>query len=664
MLETVKHPLRGRTILSLLIINSTYVLLLHAAAFPDWTDCPVVCSCKWTSGKKSAFCQNAGLSSLPASLDQEMQVLDLSGNNIPELQDQIFKRNGLVNLQKVFLRNAGIHEIHADAFKDMGILIEVDLSDNHVASLEINTFNGNERLRVLILTGNPLVTLVSHQFPTLKHLKTLELQRCGLTKVHSLTFANLPNLESLKLDNNQLTYLDATTISSLPNLKTLTLEANKWSCDCRLKSFRNWLIPDTPKKIYSVPQICNGPSRLEGRRWEDVKPSDFACAPQVKVYASPMQEEVNGNLSLSCLISGDPVPEFWWQLNGGFLNLSRSTESSPYAPLVSYIVTFTSSAEFNHYHADGKLPERWNNITIYNASDSDAGEYTCQARNIAGAAKDTINIVVPRVFTAPTLSQTDNWLLWVTLAGGGTAALFASISAVLMVLCLCGGSRRRTRHEKVKLQGSTSFGDQEKKLLDLSVTTTGTSGCNTNERISGQGSLADTCSPGDLELAECASICDATTVTVERLRPDCGGTNSTGLRNNNVTACSTTGFPPPPPEFTGGVLPSGIYGNIFISVALPQDVERCYPDLLDIPVHAPTITDKSNFPTPLPATSMISSFATLPRRPLRTDLGSQYDNMGPRVTATGSSTFSLTDDLRLSPPPPPVIKPPIEFVSL
>ncbi|XP_008561070.1 uncharacterized protein LOC103580913 isoform X1 [Microplitis demolitor] len=664
MLETVKHPLRGRTVLALLIINSTYVLLSDAAAFPDWTDCPIVCSCKWTSGKKSAFCPDAGLTSLPASLDPDMQVLDLSGNKIPALQDEIFKRNGLVNLQKVFLRNAGIHEIHADAFKDMRILVEVDLSDNHVASLEPNTFFGNERLRVLTLSGNPLITLKSHQFPLLQHLRFLELQRCELTEIHSLAFVSLPGLESLKLDNNQLTHLDDTTISSLPSLKTLTLDANKWSCDCRLKSFRNWLIPDVPKKIYSVSQICNGPSRLEGRRWEDVKPADFACAPQVKVYSSPMQEEVNGNLSLSCLISGDPLPEFWWQLNGGFLNLTRNTESTAsYSPLVSYIVTFTSTPEFSHYRPDGKLPERWNNITIYNASDSDAGEYTCHAKNIAGTAKDTTNIVVPRVFTAPTLSQTDNWLLWVTLAGGGTAALFGFISAVLMVLCLCGGSRRRSRREKVKLQGSTSFGDQEKKLLDLSVTTTGTSGCNTNERISGHGSLADTCSPGDLELAERASICDATTVTVERLRPECGSINSTALRNN-VTSCSTTGFPPPPPEFTGGVLPSGIFGNIFISVALPQDVERCYPDLLDIPVHAPTITDKSNFPTSLQASSMISSFATLPRRSLRTELGSQYDNMGPRVTATGSSTFSLTDDLHLSPPPPPVIKPPIEFVSL
>lgn len=664
MLETGKYPHRGRILFALLVFNGTCILLSNAAAFPDWTDCPAVCSCKWTSGKKSAFCPDAGLTSLPASLDPDMQVLDLSGNKIPALQSEIFKRAGLVNLQKVFLRNAGIHEINADAFRDMRILVEVDLSDNHVVTLEPDTFLGNERLRVLTLSGNPLATLKSHQFPVLQHLRNLELQRCALSEIHGLAFASLSGLESLKLDGNQLTYLEPMTISTLTSLKTLTLDANKWSCDCRLKNFRTWLIPETPRKLYSVSQICVEPLRLKGRRWEDVKPSEFACSPQVKLYASTIQEEVNGNLSLACLVAGDPAPELWWQLNGSPLNLTRPEQTYPSGSLV---MTFTASPDITGYRLDNKIPERWSNITIYNASDIDAGEYVCHAKNIAGNAKDTVNIVVPRVFTAPTLSQTDNWLLWVILAGGGAAALCGFGVAILSMLYLCGSSRRRSRHEKVKLQGSTSFGDQEKKLLDLSVTTTtttttGTSG-NNNERTSGHGSLADTCSPGDMELTERGSICDATTVTVERLRPECGIVSA--LRN---VPCTAAGFPPPPPEFTGGVLPSGIFGNIFISVAMPNDAERCYPDLLDIPVHAPTIvTEKYNMTNPIPASSMISSFATLPRRTLRSNdlMGSQYDNMGPRVTATGSSTFSLTDDLRLSPPPPPrVLKPPIEFVSL
>jgi hypothetical protein len=95
--------------------------------------------------------------------------------------------------------------------------------------------------------------------------------------------------------------------------------------------------------------------------------------------------------------------------------------------------------------------------------------------------------------------------------------------------------------------------------------------------------------------------------------------------------------------------------NIYIAVSLGTQARtpgseihaRCYPDLLDIG---------------------LSSFATLPRRGLgRLELGSPYDNMGPRVTATGSSTFSLVEQPEPLQQPValvPLIQPPPEFVSL
>lgn len=190
---------RSQRVLALFVLVASWrALLSRAAAFPDWTDCPAVCRCRWTSGKKSAFCPDAGLTSLPASLDPDMQVLDLSGNQIPDLQAETFKHAGLLNLQRVFLRNAGIRKIHADAFKDMRILIEVDLSDNHLLSLELHTFTGNERLKLLVLSGNPLGQLKASQFPKLQHLKNLELQRCALKRVHAMAFQWLPALETLR----------------------------------------------------------------------------------------------------------------------------------------------------------------------------------------------------------------------------------------------------------------------------------------------------------------------------------------------------------------------------------------------------------------------------------------------------------------------------------
>lgn len=187
-----------RILVIVLTTTSSLLPVCRSAAFPDWTDCPAVCRCKWTSGKKSALCPDAGLTSLPASLDPDMQVLDLSGNQIPALQAEIFKHAALLNLQRVYMRNAGIHKIHGDAFKDMRILVEVDLSDNHLLSLESHTFAGNERLRWLVLSGNPLGILKQNQFPMLQHLRNLEMQRCGLRQIHAQALQRLTALETLR----------------------------------------------------------------------------------------------------------------------------------------------------------------------------------------------------------------------------------------------------------------------------------------------------------------------------------------------------------------------------------------------------------------------------------------------------------------------------------
>uniref|UniRef100_A0ABD2VVT4 Ig-like domain-containing protein n=1 Tax=Trichogramma kaykai TaxID=54128 RepID=A0ABD2VVT4_9HYME len=459
-------------------------------AFPDWTDCPSVCHCKWTSGKKSALCPDAGLTSLPANLDPDMQVIDLTGNRISRLPADTFKSAALVNLQKVFLRNAGLRSVDPRAFDDMRILVEIDLADNYVTSLEPHTFAGNERLKILVLSGNPLKRLKSHQFPLLQHLRTLELQRCRLQEVHPLAFQRLPALETLRLDSNELTSLEPATISGLRRLKTLSLDNNAWSCDCHLRDFCLLLTYGSSSRLYSQSLHCSQPARLQDRRWEDLRAHEFACEPTVLLPTTIIQQEINGNVSLSCLTTGDPEPEVWWQLNGSPVNGTGRRQSIDDITPSGGMVVYSTSLETRR-----GLIERWSNLTIYNASDIDAGEYTCHARNVAGVARNTVTVSIPRVFSAPTLSQADDWLLWISLAGGGTVALGVSATVVVTVLCVCSTTqlrRRNRKRAKVKLQPSTSFGDQEKKLLDLSVTTTTTT---TSSQPTSQQNMLEAASP-------------------------------------------------------------------------------------------------------------------------------------------------------------------------
>lgn len=64
---------------------------------------PVICVCRWKSGKKTVSCVNIKLDLIPSGIDPETQVLDLSENSFTTFSHRIFANFGLINLQKIFL---------------------------------------------------------------------------------------------------------------------------------------------------------------------------------------------------------------------------------------------------------------------------------------------------------------------------------------------------------------------------------------------------------------------------------------------------------------------------------------------------------------------------------------------------------------------------------
>lgn len=163
------------------------------------------------------------------------------------------------------------------------------------------------------------------------------------------------------------------------------------------------------------------------------------------------------------------------------------------------------------------------------------------------------------------------------LIGG---SLLTMTGAGILSACVCWKTRRRI------VPPSRSFTDQEKKLLDTSLAAS----C---ERTS-----------GDLGSSYGFELLDRS-MSLESEDTRC-------LEPVQITIEGPPGsFPPPPTEFA---LPAP-YGNIFISVQVTGHKEE-YPDLL-------------------------GGGSTLPRRSRTCFLKSAYDNMGPRITAAGSSTWSL-----------------------
>jgi len=45
-------------------------------------------------------------------------------------------------------------DVHVDAFRDLKIMVELDLSNNNITNLVAKTFEGNDRLQTLKLANN------------------------------------------------------------------------------------------------------------------------------------------------------------------------------------------------------------------------------------------------------------------------------------------------------------------------------------------------------------------------------------------------------------------------------------------------------------------------------------------------------------------------------
>ncbi|CAN9498987.1 unnamed protein product [Ophioblennius macclurei] len=307
-----------------------------------------------------------------------LRSLVLAGMNLTEIPDNSLV--GLENLESISFFDNLLQGVPRVALRKVQNLKFLDLNKNSIERIQKNDFMDMLHLKELGINSMPeLVSIDAFALNNLPELTKIEAtNNPKLSYIHPRAFYKLPRLETLMLNNNALSALHRSTVESLPNLQEVSLHSNPIRCDCVIR----WINMNKTAIRFMEPDslFCAQPKEYKGQLVRQVHFREMTeiCLPLISPGSLPERAEIQRgrSVSLHCRAFGEPAPDIYWVTPSGDRVLPGRVSEKYYM------------------HPEGTFE-------IYDATEQEAGSYTCIAHNLVGADLQSVLVSVEGQFASP-----------------------------------------------------------------------------------------------------------------------------------------------------------------------------------------------------------------------------------------------------------------------
>ncbi|XP_035477376.1 leucine-rich repeat and immunoglobulin-like domain-containing nogo receptor-interacting protein 1 [Scophthalmus maximus] len=193
-------------------------LLAAGVAFTSETrrPCPQSCRC---NNELLVNCSHGQLSTVPDNLWKDAKILNLTHNNIRTLVHQQFQT--LARLLELDLSDNLLAIVEVEAFLGLQSLLTLRLARNHLKIIPVGAFAGLPNLQLLDISSNEILVFVDFTFRDLAALQCIKAADNDLVFISHQAFTGLTSLHELHIDGCNLTAVPTEALTQLSVLRSL-----------------------------------------------------------------------------------------------------------------------------------------------------------------------------------------------------------------------------------------------------------------------------------------------------------------------------------------------------------------------------------------------------------------------------------------------------------